>query len=302
MRRAGASPLATGGRSPFPLSSLYVFSFFSAFVPCSPHILPRKSPCRIWGGGEITPRRSRGCPFGGSGTSTKKHHWGPTTDTYSGPRTHTLTHTHTLLRRLITAGNSSLHTDPMRGQKHNIINYHHRTFTHEHDVSRRNPPRGGEEKNSSITISIKTALPRRPRILLSMTSIPEPSSSSLSPPQPADTSYFLRDTRRSVSLYTRHLHIYPDFSRQRKELSRSRENRKDSQPRLKDIQPIFPSPYVSVFSPLVLFIYSTVLPARFGGGGGMIGEGSTAFYFPIASLNFDPFIFNFFSFLSLISS
>lgn len=93
MRRTGTLLLSHRGPALFPLLSLYVFSFFSplpgpARLASSPEITAQTT-----GRGETVPRKSRGCLFGGAGTSTKKHQRGPTAYTLLGPRTHTRTHT-----------------------------------------------------------------------------------------------------------------------------------------------------------------------------------------------------------------
>lgn len=202
---------------PFPLLSLYVFSFFSAFKPCSPRILPGNHRAKHREGARPHPERA-GDAYLAEREHPRKSIYGPHSLHISlVPRTH-------CYGVLTTAGNFLPPRGPTRGCKNTRTHTHCQIppsdFTHEHDVSRRNPPEG-RTKKIIIIATFKTALPQRPKKYYYLRSIPNNHHQHSPPATYCET----RASRVSI------LYIYPDFSRQRKELSRSRENRMASQQR-----------------------------------------------------------------------
>lgn len=258
MRRTGCSPLPTGGRRPFHYYHCTCSLPFSASAACSPRILPGNHRAKYKEGQDRTPKE-QGMPIWRSGNIHEKASTGPTAYTFSWSQD-----THTLLRRLITAGDLLPPRGPrMRGQKHNYQIPHHRTL-HMSTTSRDATPPRGEQKQKSVTTSNKTASPQRPKNIIiydfqyptTVVMITTTTVAIQHEPQHSET--------REVGLYTHKHATYTyttDFSRQRKELSRSREKSEGFKPTpLSKFQSHFLSPNISVFSTSCPVTYSAVLP------------------------------------------
>lgn len=146
MRRTGALLVSHRGPAPFPLLSLYVLSSFSPLPrPARLASFPGIHRANYGEGGETMPRKSRGGLFGGAGISTKKHRRGPTA--YIFPR---FQDTHTLLRRLITAGDFLPPQGPvMRGAKPQFSNTTHIGLYTWSTTSRDAVPARGEQKKQN---------------------------------------------------------------------------------------------------------------------------------------------------------
>lgn len=233
MRRTGALLFPARGRRPFHYYHCTCSLFpFSASAPwLASQSFAEITAKDIGRGARPYPERARGWRIWRSGNIHEKAIDGPHQLTLFSSVPRTCTHTY-----LATASNYSGRFPPSTGnpgfegcKKTNSSNTTTIRTLHLSTTSRdANPPRGEQQKVQSTT---KTASPSKaqkyyyPMIFNTQSS----SLRSPAPPPYPDTRFcILVGTRAElVSLFTHkhthHIHIPPDFSRPRKELSRSRE-------------------------------------------------------------------------------
>lgn len=270
MRRTGALLVSHRGPAPFPLLSLYVLSSFSPLPrPARFASFPGIHRANYGEGGETMPRKSRGGLFGGAGISTKKHRRGPTA--YTFPR---FQDTHTLLRRLITAGDFLPPQGPvMRGAKPQFSNTTHIGLYTWSTTSRDAVPARGEQKNkTSYHINQDSFASTAPKNII-IHDFQYPTIIITIVTAAATSQHGLHTVRREqVGLYIHthsHIHIPRTFHGTGKNSPAHAKNRKDSPgPRLfsKDSASIFLSPnYFKSSYPFSPFTYFRVLSGRLQG-------------------------------------